>query len=151
MLKSIKYLAVLFLLCLGTYAQSNIEYKNFLIQWEGYSSYVYTDKNGDKIVGIGHNLTANNQYIYFKRFYNAEEVDNFFLSDLSIAVFTAQEKHPDFNSLNKNIKFTIISIIWTVGPSGYSKFSKFILSINEKVSLNRLENHLKLLEKSLDR
>jgi len=102
-------------------------YKPYLIKFEGYKNIKYRDGR-HWAVGIGHNLSFE-KYNKIGSYYTDAEINYFFTNDLIIALATARKYVRNFDSLPSDAKLVTISLIFTVGPKGFSKFQKFRLAL----------------------
>lgn len=105
-----------------------------LEHWEGVRYVPYADpaRPSHMIVGIGHNLTGNNQAVITNRRYSQTEVDAFYRVDLNNALLAARAGVTDFDQLDDQVKQVVINLIWTVGPSGFKSFVKFRKALSNK-------------------
>jgi lysozyme len=110
-------------------AQSPSDYKTFIKEWEGHRNTPYRDTNG-WTVGIGHSLTAHNQQI--GSFYSDTEIDQFFFSDLEECLVVARKKIVGFDTLPKDAKLVVVSLIFNLGEGGFNKFKKFKKAIDNR-------------------
>lgn len=102
--------------------------------WEGvrYTPYADPARPSHMIVGIGHNLTGNNQVVMTSRKYTKTEVDSFYRVDLSNALRAARAGVTDFDQLDDQVKQVVINLIWTVGPSGFESFINFRKALSNR-------------------
>ncbi len=91
--------------------------------FEGYSLTPYTDRDGSMCVGIGHNLTAHHEPI--KRLYTDAEVCALFVKDLRAALDTCRVGVADFDELPENTQMIAVGLFWTVGRTGFMRFTRF--------------------------
>lgn len=107
-----------------------------LEHWEGVRYVPYADpaRSSHMIVGIGHNLTSNNQDGRNGRYrkYSQTEVDAFYRVDLKMAADTARAGVTNFDQLDDQVKQVVINLIWTVGPSGFKSFVKFRKALSNR-------------------
>lgn len=114
---------VLFLLLAGiAQAQSLSEVRAFLIKYEGYREAVYLDAGGYRTVGIGHNLTAHRQAGSVGTVLTRERIEVYFRDDLHRATASLRKNLKNYDLLPKDVKLVLISLVWTVGPEGFTKF-----------------------------
>jgi GH24 family phage-related lysozyme (muramidase) len=101
-----------------------------LISFEGFRLTPYKEKGCSSwSVGIGHNLTAHKQRI---KEYTQKEVMEFFHEDYLEALSTARRLVRDFDNLPEPAQIVVIQLIWSVGPTGFYKFKKFRMALNNK-------------------
>ena len=98
----------------------------YLLQFEGYKLTPYKDRSSMS-VGLGHNLTARGQPV---RPYTDEECRAFFAADFADALRICRACVTDFDSLPLKAQEACISIEWTVGPTGFTRWKdlRFALS-----------------------
>jgi len=112
-------------------------------------------------VGVGHNLIRGPYPI--KARYTDKEIDSFYNADYDHALRAAREGVYEFDSLPKQARFTCLSVIWCVGPTGFMCFSRLRANLDlqlygraayelnhskwaTQVGRRRLHNHLVMLE-----
>lgn len=111
---------------------SRKDFKHFIVQWEGYRRAAYQD--GQYIVvGIGHNLTAHKKSTYIGECYSPLQIEAFYNDDYDRALKSARQYINNFDDLNIEAQKVVLSVIWTVGPTGFSKFRKFHLCLKSKM------------------
>lgn len=100
-------------------APTEVDYFIHLNGYEGFKLSPYRDGK-DTCVGVGHNLTAHKRTP--KASYTQEEIMGFFHSDLAIALRAARKGITNFDQLPDEVQLVMVSLIWTVGPTGFLKF-----------------------------
>jgi lysozyme len=95
--------------------------RNYLVQWEGYSRVVYLCPAGTPTIGIGHNLSFEKQ----KAQYTQEDIENYYNTDVANSIRVARKYVSNFDNLPQQVRFVTISLIFTVGESGFVKFKKY--------------------------
>lgn len=105
-----------------------------LEHWEGVRYVPYADpaRPSHMIVGIGRNLTSNNQGVRLNRRYSPAEVYAFYDADFRAAVNTARAGIVNFDGLENEVKQVVINLVWTVGPSGFKSFVKFRKALSNR-------------------
>ena len=97
-------------------------FKEYMAKWEGYRHTYYADAGGIS-VGIGHRLNAHVDGV--EAYYTDEEIDTFFKADYWRALQAARSGVRDFDELPTQVQWATLSLIWTVGPTGFDRFVKF--------------------------
>lgn len=116
------------LLITRSQAQTLSEAQIYLKHWEGYKLTPYHCPSGNLTVGIGHKLKREE----IKTKYTDFEVYRFFVWDYAIAKEVAEKTFKNFNSHPEDVKLVLISIIFTVGPKGITKFKNLIIALQYK-------------------
>lgn len=104
------------------------EFREFIRGFEGYTNRpVY--KINEVVIGIGHNLihTPN-----IKSYYSNLDIERFYRADYAAAIDCARRNITDFDSLPKEIRYVTLSIIWTVGRTGFSRWKEYRTALNYK-------------------
>ncbi len=163
-----RLLSLLLTLLPGTgHAQPPKDIREFLVQWEGYTTYVKTLSNGERVVGVGHNMAFPAPLTPGKDHYTDEELTRAFDYDLANVFRIARKGLADFDSLPHDVRLVTISVIWTVGPTGFMEFREYRAALNRiekdypaaaralaqskwrlQVGSRRVENHVALLVKA---
>ncbi len=107
----------------------NQSIRSFLIEWEGIKSIPYRCSSNRWTVGIGHNLDAHRQSIQSR--YTPEQIERFFRDDLDEAVAIARSGVDHFDELPEEVRLVVISLVWTVGRQGFTKFVNFRLALSK--------------------
>lgn len=131
-----KFILLLFICISSCKAAIDINhFKAWLIQWEGYHTEVYKDPgSGHRIIGIGHNLDTGTPW--YKKLigldYTKNEIDQFFIADLNVALAAARKGIQNFDNLPRDAQYVTLSLIWSCGPSGFMKFKDFRNSLKRR-------------------
>ncbi len=115
--------------------------RDYIVQWEGYKSEVYICPSGKPAVGVGHNLSFETQ----KSKYTAADIERYYLTDITRTQRIADKLIPDFATLPQDAQLVTLSVIFTVGEAGFSKFKKYrkaIASNDYKQAAKELRNSL---------
>lgn len=112
-------------------ALTNPDYRKSLVLFEGVRLKPYREKNGDWTVGIGHNLTAHRETV--KPSYSKDEVSAFFNRDLAASLRAARQLVEGFDELPDPAKEVVVHLIFQTGPTGFSRFKNFRLSISKRM------------------
>lgn len=99
-----------------------------MTRWEGYRDRPYRDGPGWS-VGIGHSLTAHAERGIWKRPYTAAEIERLYVRDYCVAIDTARRCVRDFDGLPADVQMVVVSVIWTVGRTGFERFTSFRLAL----------------------
>lgn len=91
----------------------------YLIQYEGKTSTVVTRRNGERVVGIGHNVAFDR---VVKDRYTDWEVERLFVRDFVIAIGACRRGVRDFDRLPLEVRLACVSIAFSVGPTGFQRF-----------------------------
>ena len=155
---------VLAQLSLGQTAE---QFRPYIQKWEGYSNTPIYRKNGEGVIGIGHNIAYDKN---IKKYYSNLEIHNIYVRDYAKALSAVRKWIEDFDSLPTDAKFVCLSVEWTVGSTGFERFEEFRTNIADhrykaaatelfdskwadQVSRARLNDHINKLinlQKSLD-
>ncbi len=114
------------------HAQSPREIRQFLVTWEGYTTRVVIRDNGERVVGVGHNLRYPAPLDPRKSTYTKEELDTAFAHDLKIATAACQRHIPNFDTLPIDARLVALSLAWTVGPTGLEQFRDFRAALGRR-------------------
>ncbi len=124
-----KKILILFLLLIANLnALETQKLRDYIERWEGYKTKPYVCPTGHLTVGIGHKLLKNE----FKKEYTRAEINEFFNKDINIAINAARKEIKNFDSHPEQVQFVIISLIYSVGHSGFNKFVKFKAALEQK-------------------
>ena len=124
MKKILFYLALLF--CESRATPDTADVFVNLVRFEGYKVIPYRDGN-HWVIGVGHSLTGHKETV--KKSYSYEEIRNYFLSDYAEALATCRRLVDDFDRLPEPIQLLCLNLVWSVGPTGFSKFKNFRLAL----------------------
>lgn len=125
-----KWLAWLLLAVSLNAAPSEAVILEYLKDMEGYRHIPYTLDSQNVIVGVGHNLTANNEKI--KDYYTTREIAAFFRQDLAKALKAARKGIRDFDAIADDAQIVVIGLIWSVGEKGFMDFVKFRQALSNR-------------------
>ena len=126
----VKFPHILLSVSLGcaAYSQPLDTLRSHLIEVEGYRHFVYKDTRGNSTIGIGHKLIHGEVYQNI----GSNQIESLFISDINIAKKEALRLVPSFNSQPQQVKIIIISLIFNLGPTGFSKFHRFRSALEKK-------------------
>lgn len=114
------------------HAQEDEAFRAYLIQWEGYTHQPVTHPNGEITVGIGHNCRYHVPFP-LKSYYSDEYLRRLYDRDFADALWAARSGVWGFDTLPRKIQYTVLSIIWTVGPTGFMRFKDFRAALSERM------------------
>lgn len=100
----------------------------YLRVWEGVSTTPYRD-NGGYSVGVGHWLGRTKPA---KTRYTQVEILNLFYRDLAIALEACQKGVKGFADLPKDVQLVTLGLAWSVGPSGFQRFTNFRRALSRR-------------------
>lgn len=121
-------LLLIFILLFTSVCAKDI-YRESLVKWEGYSETVYKCPAGKDTIGIGHNLEANKQPV---RHYSTKEIEQFYQHDIEQAIEIARQGVSNYDTLSDDVKRVVVSLIFTVGGNGFTKFKLFRKALSER-------------------
>jgi len=123
--------SILFLFCIifainsPICAQTLADYRSIIETHEGNRSIMYKDSMGNPTVGIGHLIIGR-----AKSSYSNNEINNFFIQDLNIAINSTKELYPIFPNLPLNIRVRLVDFMFNIGITRAKTFKKFNAAIN---------------------
>ena len=115
----------LLLLCLLSVPAQADALRDYIVRWEGYRQTVYACPAGTPTIGIGHNLSFEHQKVV----YTDKEIEVYYTQDITRAKVIARKWLRNFDTLPQNVQFVTLSLIFTVGETGFVKFAKYRQSI----------------------
>ncbi len=96
-------------------AQSYYEAKNFIAYYEGVIHYPKNDH-----IGIGHHEIG-----LENRYYDDNEIDRLFASDLQVALTDAHALFPNYDKQPDKVKLVLLSLSYNLGLTRLARFVKF--------------------------
>ncbi len=100
----------------------------YISKFEGIRFEPYRDTLGNLTVGIGHKLVKGD---VIKERYSSGEIAQYFKQDLETATNGARKIYPNFDRLPANIQLVLIDMVFNMGITGVSKFTKMNKAINQ--------------------
>lgn len=122
----------IFCVCLGfltsssARAQTYSDYRDQIVQWEGCSAKPYMDR-GCWAIGIGHRLTKGEK----RERISSTHIETLFQSDFAIA-YDYSITYLFFAKAPADVKIIVVSLVFNVGRTGFSRFVDFISSLNNQ-------------------
>jgi GH24 family phage-related lysozyme (muramidase) len=112
-----------------SYGQTAEQFKPYIKKWEGYSNTPIYRKNGEGVVGIGHNIAYDKNV---KKYYSNYELKRIYINDYVKSLDAVRKLINDFDSLPMEAKLVCLSVEWTVGKTGFERFYEFRSNISER-------------------
>lgn len=113
----------LVLSAVAAHAQSYAELRAHIVSEEGYRSRQYLVR-GRPHIGIGHLVTKPTGPL------THYQIEALFASDLRVACLVAYENTAHFSRHPKSVRILLVSLAFTVGPSGFRDFRRFRSAID---------------------
>lgn len=99
---------------------------------EGYRSSVYKDSLGKRTIGVGHLITKDDHPFKEGVEYPKKQLMDLFKQDLEKAHKGAMQVVGHIKDLPREIWGVVVEMIFQLGPTGVSRFKKFIKALEEK-------------------
>lgn len=118
------------------YAQPLDSLREHLSQVEGYRHVSYKDSLGNPTIGIGHKIKNGEVYHNI----TSSQIESLFIQDITLAKKAAIRLVPSFYSHPEQVQIIIVSLVFNLGPNGFSKFRRFRSALeNKNYKLTALE------------
>lgn len=120
------------------------DYSEFVKKWEGVKTKVYTDTAGKRTIGIGINIDDPSAEGKLKRFgisvssllngksLTYSQIHGLFQQELAIAIVTAKETFPSFDSQPAIVKQIMVDLCYNLGENKIKGFVKFKAAVERK-------------------
>lgn len=135
-LTHVSRLALAFLFCLvpaaAHAALTESAFRAYIVGWEGYTSSPVVCVNGETTVGIGHNCAFDLTRPLQSR-YSQIQLDRLFHTDYRRAITAARQDVADFDLLPLEAQRVVLSVIWTVGPTGFHRFTHLRADLSRRL------------------
>ncbi len=103
--------------------------RSYLTQWEGRTNTVVIHPSGERTVGIGHNVAFDK---VVKPRYTDAEVEALFVRDFVLAMGACRRGVKGFDALPLDVRLVVVSLAYTVGPTGFQRFQRFRLALGNR-------------------
>lgn len=113
----------------GLRGQTVEQARAYLLPFEGRTNTVVTRSNGERVVGIGHNVAFDPTV---KTRYTDTEIEQLFVRDYVIALGACRRGIKRFDELPLDVRLVCISLAFNVGPTGFQRFRYFRAAVGAR-------------------
>lgn len=125
------------------YARQFTELEEHIFYYEGYALDPYQCRNGFWHIGVGHSFKQKDLHLY--KNITSERIFELFFDDVKKAEKAASRKIKNFYELDKRAQIIVISLVFNLGETGFSRFVKFKNALEEydyKMASAELKNSI---------